>query len=406
MAEGKGSGPSQMDDTDVIGIRCWGHMKPIKQYYVFGINQNSLIRLPYNEIHYSLVVNENLETVDGIELVSNCKIFDGTGGLYRYTDKMTVTSPVANGDVIGTLEMVNIKVDMQQRGPPNIPINWEVEAVNINYDLLIKDHTGEHLVNIKSNMSSASVLIQILTPDINRSQRKKIMIILSALRAYYGIYKYYTQPVPTGMLGNTLQGTPFPLEFAIFEQIQLARIRASCANANGDIIYDVLDGNTHRINMTIVVPSSGNMRMVLTDTYGKTLLTVQIAVVDREEVYLLSDHAAKPFAKIMKASTAMFDSLEPSCNEKMVEYEADPLPSQQSEGKVRQIYLYTPTTRTFISEYYQEKGAGTILLSLYQNLEKQKKALMLVRAMIVALEHFKIEQDLLIPKIAEYPYQK
>ena len=405
MAHGIDFCPPRANNYNVFCIRCWGKEGVTKNYLVWGIDNTLHTQPPYDKPFYRLMVNESTQVVTVTDIVSGNIIFQGAGGLHNSSEEMLVTSTMNNHNMIGTINDQRICITVEP-GADNLPTNWYIGSLDDKNAVVVQDGKYMDIFRVWGNSKAAAVAIKVADPDaINESLTKKTMITLMSLKLYYSVYRYAIQPVPCGMLGNTQQGIPFPPNLSIFEPLQQIRLRHACVNSNGDYFYDLLDATTHRICLIAVRTILGGLLMVR-DTFRRTQFTVHVDEIHGEEVYLLVDSFVTPFGKISKKAPIMHDSVEANCNSSIAENKKNPSPLQQSEGEVRELNLQTQLSTSTIAEYYQEKGAGTVVINFAQGLDKLKKALVLTRAILVSMSDFRIGHEGMVPKVADYPYLK
>lgn len=114
----------------------------------------------------------------------------------------------------------------------------------------------------------------------------KVLMIMSALRIYYGVYRLHLDPAPTPIPVSLPPGSPTYRSESIMAGNDDLIIRAACVTADQILYFDIISLFTKEVLM-VVSCHCKDSHMELLDEYGVTIFSTKyIAQKNKEEVYM------------------------------------------------------------------------------------------------------------------------
>ena len=378
-------------------IRCWGEHEQIKYYLVYGTDNDG-----ESKILYKLRVNEEMEQVDLCGYNSNIVVLATYGGLFDNCQELTVVN-ASKDTVIAMVNSEHITTSLEITNP-YLTVNWRLQR-SARYDtaiksLVIKDQSGLDIATIYGNNQSSAVAITISKVTLSHLYvLKRVLVILAAFKLYYCLHHYHEQPVPAEIPSMMPAAAPSPPDLCQLRRVAAVRMRLSCMNHSGDSFVEVLDQFTRRILFVVEIIGRSNA-LIFTDLFGKIQLTAHETTDRSHWNILVFDHAQTCLGTIDKQNFTISSRRD---GEIFDEQLVKPTPFQLC--KLQIPTLVSQKTGLFAASYYLESRSNDVILNMLETMDVDKKALMLTRALGIAIVSYKMTKDTMLPVVADYQYR-
>lgn len=387
-----------LDNVEKAYMRAFALHHGFIYFSVFHEEESATSQVGQSRTVLNVMVHEESQWF-GVEVRSMGQVVSGSNGFQDYREPMIPRCKLT-GEEIGTI--TDTVITEPQVGQNNAPLmRWCCQPTSHKAEVYTQlQQQGQagcindvSLCKINKIRKSATITLD-FTKSIT-SSRRKLLIILASLKMYFCVYNYHQNVLPVGIPALMRAFLPPEQSLDNLANTHKLTMRVSCQDANGNLFIDFLHEPSYEIELVAQYTDRNRFRVLINDIFGQLQFSSFASGARGDNNQGVYDHGAVCFGYTTTGNLA--DYFDPQSNERAM-YEL-----QSNDRTMRQVHRQCDAETVAWFKYFEKQNI--LCIEILESLNVMYKALILSRAAGLALCKHKMDTDIKIPTLAEYPFR-